>query len=44
MQTTFFNYDSTEPRPEHVEENTIFNYRCRPKTQDHSTYDSRGGI
>jgi len=36
MQTTFFDYNCTEPQPEQIEEIPIFNYRCSPKPQTHS--------
>jgi len=44
MQTTFFNYDRIEPQHEQVEENTIFNYRCSPKPQTHSSFSRLGGF
>jgi hypothetical protein len=40
---TIFNFDSTEHQAEQAEENPIFNYKRRPKTQTHSPYDRLGG-
>jgi len=41
-QTIIFTYDSTEPQPEQVEENPIFNYIRSPKPQNHSKFARLG--
>ena len=43
IQETPTIFNSIEPQPENVGGNTIFNFRCRPKTQDHSPFNRLGG-